>query len=113
MIRLLADDSVTEIKTIRDWLEPEDPVLAHITETTAHFAQEREESTCLWATQYLTRFLKGNQQFLSFVGKPGSGKSILSTVINDLLQHPIGGVTYKFIFAPISRYPLPPHTTQL
>ncbi|PWY66488.1 NACHT domain protein [Aspergillus sclerotioniger CBS 115572] len=106
----LNGDKVTEIKTIRDWLEPEDPVLANITETTAHFAQEREESTCLWATQYLTRFLKGQQQILSFVGKPGSGKSILSTVINDLLQHPIGGVTYKSIFAPINTR-IPANTT--
>ncbi|PYI06981.1 hypothetical protein BO78DRAFT_342291 [Aspergillus sclerotiicarbonarius CBS 121057] len=98
------------IKTIRDWLEPEDPVLANITETTAHFAQEREESTCLWATQYLTRFLKSNQQVLSFVGKQGSGKSILSTVIHDHLQHPIGGVSYKSIFAPINTR-IPANTT--
>ncbi|PYH31499.1 uncharacterized protein BO87DRAFT_442052 [Aspergillus neoniger CBS 115656] len=88
--------------TIRSWLEPEDPALTNITENTAHFAQEREESTCLWVSQYLTRFLKSNQQVLSFVGKPGSGKSILSTVINDHLQHPVGGVTYKPIFAPIN-----------
>ncbi|GKZ34145.1 hypothetical protein AbraIFM66950_004327 [Aspergillus brasiliensis] len=102
----LNGDKVTEIRTIRSWLEPEDPALANITETTAHFAQEREESTCLWVTQYLTRFLKSNNQVLSFVGKPGSGKSILSTVINDHLQHPVGGVTYKSIFAPInSRVP--------
>ncbi|KAI2899032.1 hypothetical protein CBS63078_7386 [Aspergillus niger] len=98
----LNGDKVTEIKTIRSWLEPEDPALTNITENTAHFAQEREESTCLWVAQYLTRFLKSNNQVLSFVGKPGSGKSILSTVINDHLQHPVGGVTYKPIFAPIN-----------
>ncbi|PWY73042.1 NACHT domain protein [Aspergillus heteromorphus CBS 117.55] len=106
----LNGDKVTEIKTIKGWLEPEDPVLANISETTAHFAQEREESTCLWVTPYLTRFLKSDQQILSITGKPGSGKSILSTVINDHLQHPVGGVTYKSIFAPINSR-IPANTT--
>ncbi|PYH98619.1 NACHT domain protein [Aspergillus ellipticus CBS 707.79] len=105
---LLTSESVSI--DICSWLEPEDPVLANITETTAHFAQEREESTCLWISPYLTRFLKNDQQILAITGKPGSGKSILSTVINDHLQHPVGGVTYKSIFAPISSR-IPANTT--
>ncbi|KAL5045392.1 hypothetical protein BDW71DRAFT_208465 [Aspergillus fruticulosus] len=98
----LHEDKVTQVKTIKNWLGVEDPVLGNIAEFTAHFAQEREESTCLWMAPYLTRFLKSNQKTLFISGKPGSGKPILATVINDHLQYPIGGAMYKSIFVPIN-----------
>ncbi|KAL3448230.1 hypothetical protein BJX65DRAFT_295132 [Aspergillus insuetus] len=102
----LVEGRATEIKTLRQWLEPEDPVLTHVTKFTAQFAQEREESTCLWLNPYITRFLKSDRKTLAITGKPGSGKSILATVINDQLQHPIGGVSYMPLFVPInSRIP--------
>ncbi|RAK80059.1 uncharacterized protein BO72DRAFT_424168 [Aspergillus fijiensis CBS 313.89] len=106
----LNGDKVTEIRALKDWLQPEDPVLVNVAETTAHFAQEREESTCLWMTPYLTRFLKSNRKTLAVHGKPGSGKTILATVINDHLQHPVGGTHYKSIFVPISSR-IPANTT--
>ncbi|KAL2814087.1 hypothetical protein BDW59DRAFT_167290 [Aspergillus cavernicola] len=93
---------VTDVRTLRQWLEPEDPVLAQVTKYTAQFAQERTGSTCLWVAPYLTRFLKGNQRVLAITGKQGCGKSILATVINDHLQHPVGGVSYEPIFIPIN-----------
>lgn len=98
---------MTKVKTIKNWLEPEDPILSNFNEFTAHFAQEREESTCLWMAPYLTRFLKSDQKTLFISGKPGSGKTILAMVINDYLQYPIGGVMYKSIFAPMSGLTLP------
>ncbi|KAL2812968.1 hypothetical protein BJX63DRAFT_432256 [Aspergillus granulosus] len=102
----LVEGRGTEIKTIREWLEPEDPVLTQVTKFTAQFAQEREESTCLWLNPYIMRFLKSDQKVFTITGKPGSGKSILATVINDQLQHPIGGVSYMPLFVPInSRIP--------
>ncbi|GAB1214317.1 hypothetical protein ATERTT37_003479 [Aspergillus terreus] len=98
--------TVSEIQTIKHWLEPEDPVLANATQNAAHLAQDREELTCLWMTPYLTRFLKSDKKILSIAGKPGSGKTILSSVMIDHLQYPIGGVSYKPIFVPInSRVP--------
>ncbi|KAL5041355.1 hypothetical protein BDW71DRAFT_217918 [Aspergillus fruticulosus] len=102
----LVEGRVTEIKMMKRWLEPEDPVLTHVTRFTAQFAQEREESTCLWVTPHITRFLKSDQKSLVITGEPGSGKSILATVINEQLQHPIGGVSYLALFVPInSRIP--------
>ncbi|KAL4899857.1 hypothetical protein BDW74DRAFT_188878 [Aspergillus multicolor] len=102
----LAEGRGAEIKLIHEWLEPEDPVLKDITNFTAQLAHEREESTCLWLNPYLARFLKSDEKTLAIVGKPGSGKSILATVINDQLQHPIGGVNYRPLFIPInSRIP--------
>lgn len=100
-------DAVVGINTLKDWLQPEDPALAHVTEALAPSAQEREEATCMWVRPYLTRFLKGEQQVLSVTGKPGSGKTVLSTVINDYLQHPVGGMRYTSILASISQYPYP------
>lgn len=94
---------VTDVKTLREWLQPEDTVLEHITKYTSQFAQDREESTCLWVAPHLTRFMKGDQKTLAITGRPGSGKSILATVINDHLQSPIGGVSYQSIFVPISK----------
>ncbi|OQE92518.1 hypothetical protein PENNAL_c0007G01338 [Penicillium nalgiovense] len=95
--------TVDEIRVIKDWLQPEDPALANVIGVTAQFAQEREESTCLWLEPHLGRFLRSQQQSLSIIGHPGSGKSILATVINDFLQQPNGGVGYESIFVPINR----------
>ncbi|KAL4924165.1 uncharacterized protein BDV17DRAFT_295696 [Aspergillus undulatus] len=101
-----SDTKGAGIRALREWLEPEDPVLEHVVKYTSQFAQEREESTCLWIAPHLTRFLKGNQRVLAVTGSPGSGKSILATVINDHLQHPIGGVAHQPIFVPTnSRIP--------
>ncbi|KAJ5767230.1 uncharacterized protein N7511_004846 [Penicillium nucicola] len=97
----LGGDQDVGINTLKDWLQPEDPTLAHVTEMIPS-AQEREEGTCMWVKPYLTRFLKGEKQALSIVGKPGSGKTVLSTVINDYLQHPVGGMKYTAILAPIN-----------
>ncbi|KAJ5286422.1 hypothetical protein N7524_001728 [Penicillium chrysogenum] len=103
LVEGLSDKKVDGIRVIKDWLQPEDPALANVIGVTAQFAQEREESTCLWLEPHLGRFLRSQQQSLSIIGHPGSGKSILATVINDFLQQPIGGVGYQPIFVPINR----------
>ncbi|KAF7589548.1 hypothetical protein BBP40_004171 [Aspergillus hancockii] len=92
-----------QVKQIQAWLAPEDRVLADVADATSQLAQDREELTCLWVKQYLTRFLKSQQlRILSLAGKPGSGKSVLASVIVDHLQHPIGGVSYKTLFVPLN-----------
>ncbi|KAJ6191057.1 hypothetical protein N7519_001078 [Penicillium mononematosum] len=106
----LDGDEAVGINALRDWLQPEDPVVAHVTEATAPSAQEREEATCMWVKPYLMRFLKGEQQVLSITGKPGSGKTVLSTVINDYLQYSVGGTSYMSILAPINGR-IPANTT--
>ncbi|EAW15289.1 uncharacterized protein ACLA_059560 [Aspergillus clavatus NRRL 1] len=106
----LEDQKSISVKAIKRWLSPEDPVLTNITDFVANLAQEREESTCLWMTPHLIQFLKGKQKTLAITGKPGSGKSILATVIHDHLQHPIAGVNYKSILVPINSR-IPANTT--
>jgi hypothetical protein len=95
---------VSEVKSIKCWLGPEDRVLANVAESASHLAQDREELTCLWIGPYLTRFLKGQHKSLYITGNPGSGKSVLASVIVDHLQHPIGGVSYQTLFVSISKY---------
>lgn len=96
--------AVSEVRSIRHWLSPEDRVLANVAENTSHLAHDREELTCLWLSPYLTRFLKSPQlKGLAIAGPPGSGKTVLASVIVDHLQHPIAGVAYHALFVPISR----------
>lgn len=95
-----------EVKSIRSWLSPDDPALANVTEAVSQFAQDREEMTCLWMTPYLARFLKSQDlKTLAITGKPGSGRTVLASVIVDYLQHPIGGLSYHTLFVPISKLP--------
>jgi hypothetical protein len=66
--------------------------------------------TCLWVNPYLTHFLKSDKHALAFTGAPGSGKTVLASVIVDRLQDHIGGVTYKSLFIPINAR-IPAETT--
>ncbi|KAJ5513442.1 hypothetical protein N7463_002994 [Penicillium fimorum] len=106
----LDGDKAVGIDALKDWLQPEDPVVTQINEATAPSAQEREEATCMWVKPYLIRFLKGEQQMLSITGKPGSGRTVLSTVINDYMQSAVGGTRYMSILAPINGR-IPANTT--
>ncbi|KAJ5833009.1 NACHT domain protein [Penicillium riverlandense] len=103
-------DRVSVVQSVRSWLAPEDRVLSHLAENISHLAHEREELTCLWMSSYLTRFLKSPATTLSFSGKPGSGKTVLASVIVDRLQEQIGGVTYNALFIPINAR-IPAETT--
>ncbi|CAH0041095.1 unnamed protein product [Clonostachys rhizophaga] len=99
-------NKVSSVKAIKAWVSPEDHVLANVANSMSHLAHDREELTCLWIGPYLTRFLKGSCKTLSISGKQGSGKTVLSSVIVDYLQHPVGGVAYNTLFIPInSRIP--------
>ncbi|PWY75001.1 NACHT domain protein [Aspergillus heteromorphus CBS 117.55] len=99
-----------DVKAVRSWLTPEDRVLSNVAETVSHLAHDREEMTCRWVKPYLFDFLTSQKKVLSIVGKPGSGKTVLASVIVDSLQHPIRDVHYKTLFIPINAR-LPAGTT--
>jgi len=67
-------------------------------------AHDREGFTCSWVAPHLTRFLTGQDKILSISGQPGSGKSVLSSVIVEYLQRPIAGVHYNALYIPISTH---------
>jgi hypothetical protein len=95
---------VFDPKAIKLWLSPEDRVLGNVAEQSSHLAHDREEMTCLWMAPYLARFLKSPLKSLAIAGKPGSGRTVLASVIVDQLQHTIGGISYATLFVPISEY---------
>ncbi|KAL4864920.1 hypothetical protein BDV12DRAFT_200638 [Aspergillus spectabilis] len=98
----LDGEKVSEVKAIRSWLAPEDRAIVGISDNSSHLAHDREELTCLWMGPYLTRFLKTEQKHLSITGPPGSGKTVLASVIADHLQHPHGGVSYQTLLIPVN-----------
>ncbi|KAI1854293.1 hypothetical protein JX266_001434 [Neoarthrinium moseri] len=95
-------EAVSDVKSIKQWLTPEDRALAKTAAGSSLLAHDREELTCLWVGSNLARFLKGQEKILSISGKPGSGKTIVSSVIVDYLQRPISGVRYNALFIPIN-----------
>ncbi|KAJ5887643.1 hypothetical protein N7495_007684 [Penicillium taxi] len=105
-------ERLSVVRSVRTWLAPEDHVLADLAENTSHLSHEREEMTCLWMSPYLSHLLKNDKRTLSFTGPPGSGKTVLASVIVDRLQDAIGGVRYKSIFVPINAR-IPAETTYI
>ncbi|KAK8054888.1 NACHT domain protein [Apiospora rasikravindrae] len=104
--QLLAQDmgaeTVSDVKSIKSWLAPEDRVLTNVTGGgVSLLAQEREELTCLWVGPHVTRFLRGRDTVLSISGKPGCGKTVASSVIVDFLQRHISGVYRSTLYVPI------------
>ncbi|KAI0151435.1 NACHT domain protein [Pestalotiopsis sp. NC0098] len=95
-------DNVSDVKMVKSWAMPEDRVLNNVALSLSLLAHDREELTCLWVGPYLTRFLKSQDTVFSINGKPGSGKSIVASVIVDYLQRPISGVHFNTLFVPIS-----------
>lgn len=78
-------------------------MLENIASSASQLAHEREELTCLYIGTHLTRFLRGSQKIMSLHGTPGSGKSVLASVIVDYLQRPIAGITYNTLFVAIGK----------
>lgn len=99
----LSEPPVADVRAVRSWLNPEDRVLSNVAETVSHLAHDREENTCRWVKQALFDFVTSENKVLSIVGKPGSGKTVLASVLVDNLQHAIRGVPYKTLFVPISK----------
>ncbi|KAK4245580.1 hypothetical protein C7999DRAFT_16221 [Corynascus novoguineensis] len=100
-------EAVSDVKLVKHWLAPEDHVLTIVAVGRSLLAHDREGFTCSWVAPHLTRFLTGQDKILSISGQPGSGKSVLSSVIVEYLQRPIAGVHYNALYIPISmRIPL-------
>ncbi|GCB24073.1 hypothetical protein AAWM_06958 [Aspergillus awamori] len=97
-----SEPPVADVRAVRSWLTPEDRVLSNVAETVSHLAHDREENTCRWVKQALFDFVTSENKVMSIVGKPGSGKTVLASVIVDNLQHAIRGVPYKTLFVPIN-----------
>ncbi|ETS81574.1 hypothetical protein PFICI_06576 [Pestalotiopsis fici W106-1] len=104
-------EGISDVQMVKSWATPEDRILNNVALSLSLLAHDREELTCLWVGPYLTRFLKSHDTVFSISGKPGSGKSIVASVIVDYLQRPVSGVHYNTLFVPISSR-IPAETTE-
>jgi SpoVK/Ycf46/Vps4 family AAA+-type ATPase len=92
--------------SLRSWMLPADPAVTTLENRHSSLSYLREEMTCLWFAPYLFRFLKSPVRHSCIIGAPGTGKTVLASVIVNHLQHPIGGVSYHALFIRIGKYSL-------
>lgn len=85
---------VCDIRTIREWLAPKDPVLRRIL---ANDEASRTEYTCEWFEKHLINFSKSQNDLFRVIGGSGCGKSVLATWIVERLQRPLGHKSFDVI----------------
>ncbi|KAI9817884.1 MAG: hypothetical protein M1827_001003 [Pycnora praestabilis] len=100
------------INTIRQWLSPQDRTLQIISSNRMGTRGAREEFTCEWFQQHLLDFMRSKDNVLSINGRPGCGKSSLSSWIMERLQRPLGRKSYETV-AHVFDADVPTQTTSL
>ncbi|KAI1428078.1 hypothetical protein F5Y12DRAFT_711393 [Xylaria sp. FL1777] len=80
-----------QIETLREWLAPQDKVLAFLSSNHISLASRPEEYTCIWFQSHLNQFFKHDEKVLLVEGPSGSGKTTLANWVVNRLQRPIGG----------------------
>ncbi|KAI0817880.1 hypothetical protein GGR55DRAFT_44751 [Xylaria sp. FL0064] len=80
-----------QIETLREWLAPQDRVLAFLSSNHISLASRPEEYTCIWFQSHLNQFFKHDEKVLLVEGPSGSGKTTLANWVVNRLQRPIGG----------------------
>jgi DNA replication protein DnaC len=93
-----------DLKVLSRWLAPQDRVLALLGRDHTAFADQQAEFTCLWFQDDLSKFIKGEDQFLLINGQPGSGKTTLAASIMDRLQRPFGRRQFSTLFCSIGMF---------
>ena len=83
------------VDVLRNWLAPQDSVLAFLSSNHVNLANQAADHTCVWFQQHLSSFLRGNDKIMVVEGKQGSGKSTMANWVTDRLQRPIGGRNRK------------------
>jgi len=90
-LRAQGYDDSTKIELLKEWLAPQDKVLAFLSSNHISLATRPEEYTCIWFQPHLNQFFKHDERVLLVEGKAGSGKTTLANWVVNRLQRPIGG----------------------
>ena len=93
-----------DIRTVRQWLAPQDRTLELLSSDRMGTRGVRDEYTCEWFQTHLLDFVRSKDHVLAIDGKPGSGKSVLAGWILERLQRPLGRKSYNTITYIISMY---------
>ncbi|RYP08426.1 hypothetical protein DL764_001914 [Monosporascus ibericus] len=76
---------------LREWLAPQDSVLAFLASNRINLTSPPEEYTCTWFQPHINQFFKTNEKVLVVEGKSGSGKTTLANWVVNRLQRPVYG----------------------
>ncbi|KAJ2989351.1 hypothetical protein NUW58_g3511 [Xylaria curta] len=90
-LRTQGYDETIQIETLKQWLAPQDKILAFLASNHISLASRPEEYTCIWLQSHLNQFFKSDDNVLLVEGKAGSGKTTLANWVVNRLQRPIGG----------------------
>ncbi|KAI0195422.1 hypothetical protein F4808DRAFT_464244 [Astrocystis sublimbata] len=100
-LRAQGYDESVQIKTLQEWLAPQDQVVAFLASNHISLANRPEEYTCVWFQPHLNQFFKSSDKVLLVEGNSGSGKTTLANWVANRLQRPITGrmvPTLSFFF---------------
>jgi hypothetical protein len=93
----LGGDASGDVHEVRKWLDQRAFLLRSISaESLAHTSQY-DEYTCEWFQQPLLNFTRAQEKILGIEGPPGSGKSVLSSWIQERLQRRLGQKTHSTV----------------
>lgn len=87
-----------DIHTLRNWLAPQDSVLATLSHDHVTAVDNQAEHTCMWFQKTLTKFVNGKERLMHITGQMGSGKTTLAGAIADRLQRTISHRSFDSLF---------------
>ncbi|THW36752.1 hypothetical protein D6C90_00605 [Aureobasidium pullulans] len=108
----LGGDASRDVHEIRKWLDQRAFLLRSISAESLTYASQYDEYTCEWFQRHLLEFTRSDQDILAITGPPGSGKSVLSSWIQERLQRPLDRKTHSTVMFSFDS-DIPSETTSL
>lgn len=93
----LGGDASRDVQEVRKWLDQRAFLLRSISAESLTHVSQYDEYTCEWFQQPLYRFTCAQEKILGIEGPPGSGKSVLSSWIQERLQRRLGQKTHSTV----------------
>jgi hypothetical protein len=93
----LGGDASRDVHEVRKWLDQRAFLLRSISAESLTHVSQYDEYTCEWFQQPLYRFTCAQEKILGIEGPPGSGKSVLSSWIQERLQRRLGQKTHSTV----------------
>lgn len=108
----LGGDASRDVHEVRKWLDQRAFLLRSISAESLTHASQYDEYTCEWFQKHLLEFTRSHEDIFAVTGPPGSGKSVLSSWIQERLQRPMDRKTYSTVMFSFDA-DIPSETTSL